>query len=758
MSLPTNENSSLWLPYLRRYLDARPGLDALRLDTHSATLGAAGDEAAVTLALKELPSAIHVLLHDDKAAPAGLPISETARLHQEGHAFTLSHGDTIPAAFASISLAEPDGDEEEDHGHEPGEWKTLALLAGVCGFFGITGMIVGKLASESDGIWNGVSIACFVIGMVAGGWDALVDTIHNLRHRKLDIHFLMLAVAIGAACIGHYDEGLLLLFLFSSAGAMEAYADDRTQNEVKSLMRDAPREATLVLQDGRELVIPSSWLVPGDRVRVRPGEAFPVDGTLVDGITAVDESSLTGEALPVDKRPGDGIFGGTTNLEAVGIVRATRPVGESALQRIIKLIREAHAHKAPSQRFTDKFGTGYTIFVLTATTALFFWLWLYAGRNAFTDTSPEEKSALYKAMTFLVVCSPCALVLSIPSAVLAAIAAGARRGVLFKGGAAVENLAASQTVCLDKTGTLTTGEMEVVELHSCPDGRELEILAYAAAMEGHSTHPIARAILRAANENPEPIPQAAGVRVIPGIGLEGTIHDKPFKIGSREILDKPAGHDCSSCDSMPDAIEVWIQGPGICGRLLLRDRIRRQSACVMKRLADLGVETVMLTGDRRGSAETVAREIGLARVEAGLKPEQKVEALKRFQAEGKQVVMVGDGLNDAPCLATADIAVAMGMRGSDAALEQSQVVLMEDKIENFLLAWRLSRNARNIIRQNLAISLGTLLVMAACTLIGNIPLTIGVIAHEGSTVLVCLNSMRLLFLRKQGVDQDTCRT
>jgi Cd2+/Zn2+-exporting ATPase len=375
------------------------------------------------------------------------------------------------------------------------------------------------------------------------------------------------------------------------------------------------------------------------------------------------------------------------------------------------------------------------------------WWWGFQ-LPAFTNT-PETRSAFYRAMTLMVVASPCALVLSIPSAILAAIAWGARHGVLFRGGAAIEKLADISAVALDKTGTLTTGELAVVGCESYPRGRDREVLQLAYTLEAKSLHPIARAIVRHAKA--EGLSELAldDFQSITGQGVQGKVGGSSLLLGRRELLEN--GPLAEWAKQLPPAAaelsEVWVIGKDLVGRVLLKDQIRAESSDVLAKLKAMGIKTVMLTGDRRHTAEAVANELGLDEVRAGLSPEAKVAAIQALRAEGHHVAMVGDGVNDAPCLAAADVSVAMGARGSDAALEQAEVILMHDRIENFLAAHRLSRRARAIIRQNLTISLGVVVVMVIATALGTVPLAIGVAAHEGSTLVVCLNSLRLLFGR-----------
>ncbi len=628
------------------------------------------------------------------------------------------------------------------HHHHDGDWRALAWCAAACAVLGVAGFAAERLAIGP--LW--LAKALYGAALIAGGFDAAKDSWENLKSRTLDIHFLMLAVAVGAVCIGAWHEAVLLLFLFSGAGAMEAYAMDRTQREVSSLLDSAPKTATLLDGSGGETTVQVEALAVGNRVRVKPGEAFPADGTVIKGESACDESTLTGEAAPVDKQSGSAVFSGTINLWGVLDFEVTKLPSESTLQKIIRLIQTAQKLRAPSERFTDKFGGRYTLFALGGTALMFFVWWLGFGAPPFRGG--ETTSAFYRAMTLLVVMSPCALVLSIPSAILAAIAWGAKHGVLFRGGAAIEKLAEVTVIALDKTGTLTTGEPSVISVESFPPGRERDVLRLAGALEANSKHPLARAIVRRARSKGLQLEDVGQFESLTGMGLKGIVGGIPVLLGRRELLASAGSvigeHIARLPPSAPDLTEVWIAGDGVAGRILLRDQIRETSRPTLDKLRAGGVRTVMLTGDRRHAAETVAREIGIDEVRSGLSPEGKVAAIQDFREQGRRIAMVGDGVNDAPCLAAADVSIAMGARGSDAALEQAEVILMHDRIENVLAAFRLSRRAKHIIRQNLAVSLGVVVVMAAGSILGIVPLWLGVIAHEGSSVVVCLNALRLL--------------
>ena len=630
------------------------------------------------------------------------------------------------------------------HHHATEDWRVLGALALICGLLGLVAWMLEGL-SDLPGTWV---VALYVAAMLAGGWDALVDVKASLPKGELDIHFLMVAVALGAASIGAWNEGVLLLFLFSLSGALEAFASDRTRKEIDSLFKDAPKVAWVRDAAGNFTEIPVESVAPGAVIQVKPGAIFPVDAEVLTGQSAVDESTLTGEANPVSKAAGDAVYSGTLNLWGTVEAKVVRRVDESALQKVIHLIHKAQHLKASSQRFTDRFGTGYTLLVLVVTGLMFFVWWLGFGIPAFENTA-GMRSAFYRAMTLLVVASPCALVLSIPSAILAAIAWGARHGILFRGGVAIEKLVEVDLVCFDKTGTLTTGEMSVERIESFPAGREREAAELAYSLESQGSHPIGRAIQRYGKEQGLSAQAIEGFRAMSGLGVEGRDGEALCVLGRRELLlEGPMAARVREVPEPPaEFVENWICRGDLVARILLRDTVRDESRGILERLRDLGIRTVMLTGDRRETAEAVGAKLGIEEVQAELKPEDKVALVASYSNKGYKVAMLGDGVNDAPSLAAAYVSVAMGMRGSDAALEQSEVVLMRDRIDNFLAARYLSERASSVIRQNVTIALGTVLLMTLAAVLGWIPLSVGVVAHEGSSAVVCLNSLRLLFLK-----------
>jgi Cd2+/Zn2+-exporting ATPase len=629
-----------------------------------------------------------------------------------------------------------------DAGKAEGEWKWLLFSAGLCGVVLLTALGLDRLGIAKEWV-----LLCYGISYLAGGWDALIDAWDDLKQARLDIHFLMLIVAIGAAGIGAWWEGAALLFLFSLSGALEAMAMARTEREIRSLFRDAPKKAMRVGGDHVVTEVNVDELALGDMIRVLPGALFPIDGKVISGQTSADESMLTGEAIPVDKNRGDGVFGGTLNGWGLVDVEVTRLPSESAHAKIIRLIRTAQASKAPSQRFTDRFGTPYTLGILLMSIAAFCW-WHWVGGLPAWGGSESAPSAIYRAMTLLVVCSPCALVISIPSAILSGIAAAAKRGILFRGGIALEKLATIDRLAVDKTGTLTEGEFQIVQIDTFPAGDEKNLLEVAAALSQSSTHPISRAIAQAWRaENGEITVSVSDYESITGKGVRAVIAGERATQGRRSLF-PDADWLAQFPDPAPGLTEVMVETHAGVGRILLRDAPRAESAPLIRELKNVGIRVAMLTGDRPESAALLAQELALDEARASMTPETKVSSIQEWQQRGEIVAMVGDGVNDAPAMAIADVSIGMGLRGSDAVLEQADVILLQDQLKKVMTALRLSKQCRRIIQQNLVISLGVLLILAASTIGLNVPLPLGVLGHEGSTIIVVLNSLRLLWLRE----------
>lgn len=632
----------------------------------------------------------------------------------------------------------------ENHSEPP-----LRLLIGsavLCGIATVAGIVSQRFAEMEN-----ISIGIYLIAYMAGGWDAALDTLGKLRKFRLDIHFLMIAVAVGAAFIGAWWEGAALLFLFSLSGALEALAMARTEREIRSLFHETPKVALSILSDGSTKEVAVEALRVGEKIRILPGEQFPTDSRVLHGESSADESSLTGESLPVDKRVGDHVYSGTINTWGRLDTVVEKVSGDSAHARIISLITEAQNSKAPSQRFTDRFGTAYTISILLLSLVMFL-VWHYGFELPAFLSEGEQKSAFYRSMTLLVVCSPCALVISIPSAILAGIAYGARRGVLFRGGIAVENLATVHRVAMDKTGTLTKGELELISIETNLGDAQQRLLTLAASLATNSTHPLSRAILRAHQQQGSQLLPVQHFQSLSGKGLEGTVEAGVVTLGRRSLVLERAGGDSWLEKLESPAVgltEVIVRCGDFIGRILLRDTPRPEAVSLIRELKKYGVKTTMLTGDREESAQRIAQDIGLTDYKSGLHPEDKVAAIKAWQADGEKVAMVGDGVNDAPSLTAANVSIGMGLRGSDAVLEQADVVLTHDSLASLLEAYQLSHRCRRIIKQNLIISIGFMGLLGISALAAIVPLTLGVIGHEGSTIVVVLNSLRLLFNKSE---------
>ena len=610
----------------------------------------------------------------------------------------------------------------------PRDYRIMLFLAGTCGLSTLAGFLLGRA-----GVRGELLTPIFTLAYVSGGWFATQDVWHALKRGKIDIQFLMVAVAVGALFVRGWTEGATLLFLFSLSNALEQFANYRTRKSIESLLKVAPKYA-LRRENGHWVDTPIEEVQIGNELLVKPGELFPVDGVMIEGATSADESALTGESIPVSKQVGDAVSGGTLNLDGQSVMRATRELGESALTRILGLIEIAQQQKAPAQRFTDTFSRYYTWIALSLAAAVF--VVLLVIHRPIAD-------AFYRAMTVLVVASPCALVLSVPSAILVAIAAGARRGILFRGGVAVENLAGATQFAFDKTGTLTKGALVVARIASFDSQGEDALLRRAASVAHFSTHPLARAIVAEAEKRNLPInSEATDFLNVPGLGMEASINRNRILVGSRRLL-QDRGIALPAIESTNDA-EVWIARDRALGVIYLRDEIRPAARRVIDFLKRCGLSVTLLTGDRVGPAAMIAEQVGITDVRAELSPQAKLKCIHEWRASGKKVAMVGDGINDAPSLTAADVSIGMGARGSDAALEQADIVLMHDKIENVEQAFVLSRRARSIIRQNVVVSLGVILLLIVSALAEKINLTAGVIGHEGSTVIVILNGLRLL--------------
>ncbi|MBG0851276.1 cadmium-translocating P-type ATPase [Streptomyces spinoverrucosus] len=569
----------------------------------------------------------------------------------------------------------------------------------------------------------------YAVAYVTGGWEPALEGLRALREKTLDVDLLMIVAALGAAAIGQVLDGALLIVIFATSGALEALATARTADSVRGLLDLAPATATRLTADGREETVPTSALTVGDVLLIRPGERIGADGQVLDGTSEADQATITGEPLPVLKRPGDEVFAGTLNGTGALRVRVERDPADSVIARIVTLVEEASRTKAPTQLFIEKVEQRYAVGVVAATLAVF------AVPLAF---GADLTDALLRAMTFMIVASPCAVVLATMPPLLSAIANAGRHGVLVKSAVAMERLGEIDTAALDKTGTLTEGAPEVTDVRPLP-GSGLDedgLLALAAAAEHPSEHPLARAIVSAARDRGLPIATAADFTALPGQGVTAVVDGHEVRVGRAEA-------DAGRADGAT-VVQV-VRGGVPVGTLALTDRLRADAPATTAALTALtGTPPVLLTGDNAHTAARVADATGLGDVRADLLPEDKVKAVRELQDGGRRVLFVGDGVNDAPALAAAHSGVAMGRAGADLALETADAVVVRDELATVPAVVRLSRSARRLVVQNLVIAGTFITVLVVWDLAGHLPLPLGVAGHEGSTVLVGLNGLRLL--------------
>jgi Cd2+/Zn2+-exporting ATPase len=651
------------------------------------------------------------------------------------------------------------------------QWLSPLRAQAICVGITFVTMFAGLLTSQTQlPAW--LPSLFYLIAYVAGGIFGVQASVESLRQRRVDVDLLMVLAALGAAVLGAPFEGAMLLFLFSLSSVLQDYALGRTRGAIQALMKLRPDQA--LVKVGQDAILrPIESLRIGDHILVRPGERVPLDGVVVEGEGTVDESTLTGESMPVAKKAGAPVFAGTINQSGSLEVRVTKLAHESTIARLIKLVEEAQSEKAPTERFLDKFEQIYAMGVIGLTLLL-------AGVPPLIFGVPFADAA-YRAITVMVVASPCALVISTPAAILSAIANGARRGILFKGGAHLEEAARLEVIAFDKTGTLTMGKPAVTDVTIIPltalahaaasravrRDQENILLALAAAVESKSEHPLARAIVETARHRGLTIPSATNFASTPGQGVRAHVAfmgGMDIAVGSLRYFDgvRLHGLERAMCEmerlqyegktavlvaklrantSSPQAV--------VLGVIAIADVLRPSAPQVVERLHRLGIRrVVMLTGDNERVARAVARQAGVDEFHADLLPQDKVAIIKRLRtADGRpcHVAMVGDGVNDAPALASASLGVAMGAAGTDVALETADVVLMSDDLRQIAYAIALSRQTRRVIIQNLIFAIAVIAVLVAVALGLQLPLPLGVVGHEGSTVLVVFNGLRLLF-------------
>lgn len=636
--------------------------------------------------------------------------------------------------MSEMALAEQETGQIKTKG-EFWERHGSAIVTALCALFIILAWYSGKYGVAI------LEIPLFILAYLIGGYEKAREGLHTLiKERDLDVDLLMVVAAIGAASIGYWMDGAILIFIFSLSGTLEKYTMDRTSKDIQSIMELRPEEA-LVLRDNIQQKIQVDLLQKGDLVLVKPGERIPADGIIRLGHSAINQSSITGESIPVDKFQGDEVFAGTINGQGSLTIEVTKPAGATLLARIIRLVQEAQSEMPPSQLFVEKFERIYARVVILCALLLMVlppyllgWTW---------------NETIYRAMIFLVVASPCALVSSIMPAILSAISNGAKKGILFKGGAHLENMGHIKVVAFDKTGTLTEGQPRITDIIPFQGQTEEELLRLTASLENLSEHPIARAIVKTAHDRELELWEASQLQAIPGLGIHGMVNREEYHIGKIDLLNnKNLSHDqqqvAERLEQQGKTI-IFIQSrEEILGILGIQDIIRPEAKEAVQALKEMGIRVAMLTGDTYSTARAIGEQIGVNEVYAQLLPEQKVEIVKEMGNRYGKVAMVGDGVNDAPALAASSVGIAMGAAGTDVALETANVVLMSDDISKVSYAISLGKRANRVIKQNLAFAISVVLLLVAGNFFGSINLPSGVIGHEGSTLAVIISGLRLL--------------
>jgi Cd2+/Zn2+-exporting ATPase len=620
--------------------------------------------------------------------------------------------------------------------------QTLAAIA--CAVL----VLLGWLTLNSG--WIGLSLLILTAGYVVGGWDSAREGLTTLfAEKELDVDLLMIVAALGAAGLGLWRreyyllvDGAVLILIFAISGALESYAMHYTERSIRSLM-SLTADSARVLLNGQEQRVAIAQLNIGDQVLVKPGELVPTDGRVIEGFSTLNQASITGESMPVEKTVGDEVFAGTVNGNGALRLKIEQPPESSLIQRVIRLVEQAQTEAPPSQQFIERFERGYAklivvtgILLSTLPPFLLGWTW---------------DNTIYRALIFLVVASPCALMASIMPTLLSGIANGARHGILFKNGAQLERIGGAKAIAFDKTGTLTTGKPQVVQVMATTPSAE-RLLQVAAALESLSEHPIGEAIVQAARKQQITWTEAIKGQAQIGQGITGEIDRQRAVVGKASFVQAkaaPAAADLIEQSQQWEAsgkTVVWVAWAGeIIGIIAVADTVRPTAVKAITNLKRLGIEQiVMLTGDNPRTAHSIAQQVGIDRVYAELLPADKVDVIRQLQSQYKTVAMIGDGINDAPALAQASVGVAMGAAGSDVALEIADIVLMADRLEQLEHAIRLGRRAQNIVKQNIIFALSFVIMLLIANFAGNITLPLGVLGHEGSTVIVTLSGLRLL--------------
>jgi Zn2+/Cd2+-exporting ATPase len=607
----------------------------------------------------------------------------------------------------------------------------------------ISGVLLGLgLSLGWLGVDERVTIPILAASTIAGGWFVAPRGLRAARNGALDMNFLMTVAAIGAAAIGEWTEGAATIFLFSVANLLETYSMDRARSAIKALMDLSPAEA-MVRRGGREVTLPVAEVSVGEVIVVRPGQKIPLDGEVIAGRSAVNQAPITGESIPVDKEPGTEVFAGSINEQGALEVRVTKLVEDTTLARIIHAVEEAQAGRAPSQSFVDRFSRVYTPAVV-ALAVLIFILPPLLGFGAWATW-------FYRALAMLVIACPCALVISTPVSIVSGLAGAARGGVLIKGGAHLEHAAAVTAVAFDKTGTLTAGRPVVTDVLPLDSLDERAVLRLAAGVEQGSEHPLARAILAAAQERGISPPAAVDFEALVGRGVRATIEGRTVYLGNERLC-----HERGACTPGSEEALQQFEREGKTATLLVTERkpigviaiadeVRPEARRTISALRTGGVRRIlMLTGDNEGTARAVAARLGIGEYRAGLLPDDKVQVVRELEASGESVAFVGDGVNDAPALASATVGLAMGVAGTDVALETADIALMADDLTRLPFAMRLSRETLAIIKQNIWFSIAVKGVFLVLALVGWATLWMAVASDMGASLLVIINGLRAL--------------
>ncbi len=638
---------------------------------------------------------------------------------------------------------------EDEHSHgsccehsQDNRFESLSLL--------VSGVLVGAALLASQWEDAGRTLTAFLAGagMLAGGWFLLPKAWRAIRRLRPDINLLVVIAAIGASVIGEWVEASAVVFLFGVAEWLEGWADRRARRATEALLELAPKVA-LVMREGKFVEMPVDQVSVGDTVATKSDMSIPLDGVVLTGESAVNQAPITGESVPVDKKPGDTVFAGTINGEGSLQIKVTKTTGDTTLARIIRLVAEAQEQKAPTQRFVDVFARYYTPAVTAVALLVFLVPPLLLGG--------DWNTWLYRACVLLIIACPCALVISTPVSIVAGLTALARRGVLVKGGAHLETIGRLKGLAVDKTGTITEGKPQVLGVELLGSATMSQVLGVAASIDEHSAHPLAKAVVAHAQEKKISYDQASNYQARSGRGAEGVIDGHAYFVGNHRFA-----HELGVCSESVETRLAAIEAQGqsvvvvghrphdgckgeVLGIIAIGDTLRPNAKAAIAALHAAGVEqVVMLSGDNQRTADFIARQVGIDEARGDLLPDDKVEAVKALRAKHGVVGMVGDGVNDAPAMATASIGIAMGAAGTDAAIETADIALMQDELGKIAETIRLGRRTLGIIHFNISFALGLKALFLALTLIGYASLWLAIMADTGATLLVVANALRLL--------------